>query len=150
MNDPKLIVDAHMRNLASRFQCYEEIIYHFKTAVDAGYLKGTLSQKVSGRFNWNIAEIVALENAANRYPVTKYLAQRLPASTDKSEIAECLIDQSGIISMEGGEAVNAILKAQKSESSDDSAKAIAEIQEAIEALQKAKNRLMAPKGESER
>ena len=49
--------------------------------------------------------------------------------------------------MEVGEAVQAILKAQKSENDDAKAKAIAEIQEAIEALQKAQNRLMVTKGE---
>ena len=145
MNNQRTIVDAHMRNLVGCFRCHEEIVEYLKKALGQRYLKGTLSQKLSGYWNWNIAEIIALENAANRYPVSEYLAQRLPASTDKSEIAECLIDQSGTISVEVGEAVQAILKAQKSESSDDGAKAIAEIQEAIEALEKAQNRLMVTK-----
>ena len=147
MTESKKITHAHMRTLVNWFGCYDAVIATLEAALDTSYCKGLLSRKVNASMNWNIPEIIALENAANRYPVTEYLAKRLPASTDKSEIAECLIDQSGIISMEGGEAVNAILKAQKSESSDDSAKAIAEIQEAIEALQKAQNRLMVTKGE---
>ena len=128
--------------------CYDAVASMLEVALDMDhYCKGVLSRKVNGTMNWTVAEIEAIEDFAKKFPITKYLAQRLPDSTDKSQIADCLIDQSGTISVEVGEAVQAILKAQKSESSDDSAKAIAEIQEAIEALQKAQNRLMAPKGE---
>ena len=141
MADTKKIINAHMRTIVDCFGCHDAVASTLYAALDVNYTKSMISRKLSGRdWHWGCAEIIVLENAIDKYPVTKFLAQRLSNSSDK-EIADCLVDQSGAISKEVGEAVHSILKAQQSNSSDDSAKAIAEIREAIDALQAAENRL---------
>lgn len=142
MMDPQRIINAHMRTLVNWFGCQHSVAATLDAAIDVNYSGGMISRKVNGSMQWHCREIMVLEDAAQKYPVTKYLAQRLPESQDKSEIADCLVDQSGKISKEVGEAVQAILKAQKSERCDDGAQAIAEIREAIDALQQAENRLV--------
>ena len=77
---------------------------------------------------------MALEDAANIFPVTRMLMRRL---SDTEAAVGCIIDQAGVIAKESGEAVAAILKANKH--TDHRAQAIAEVDEAIVALRAARD-----------
>ena len=101
--------------------------------------KGTLSKKLAGHLDWTIADIVALEDAVGRYPVTRMLARRLRRFVGATDAN--MIHQAGQISREAGEAVAAILAAEQSANAEHAAKAITEIDEAIVALQLARDRL---------
>ncbi len=74
-----------------------------------------------------------------RYPITRLLARRLE-SRDRTGV-DCMIRQTGVIAKESGEAIFAILSAEQSSDADETAQAIAEINEAIEALKVARARL---------
>jgi predicted translin family RNA/ssDNA-binding protein len=93
--------------------------------------------------DFTVADVIALEDAAQRYPITHLLARRL----DKRNRPDttCLITQTGIIAKESGEAISAILAAEQSSCADETAQAIAEIDEAVEALKTARARLESPK-----
>ncbi len=101
-----------------------------------GVCKGTLSKKLSLQLDWTLSDIVALEDAAGRYPVTRMLARRM---NDASRSApSSMLEQAGMISREAGEAVSAILSAEMSAQADSRAEALREVDEAIEALRQAR------------
>ena len=101
-----------------------------------GACKGTLSKKLALQLDWTVAEVVALEDAAGRYPVTRMLARRLNRSP--REVPASMLQQAGLISREAGEAVSAILAAEQSAQADSRAEALREVDEAIEALRQAR------------
>ena len=98
--------------------------------------KGTLSKRLQLQYGWPVDEIIALEDAAGRQPVTRFMARRL--APDTRTACGSILVHAGSVSKETGEAVSAILSAQQSEAADDRAQALVEIDEAIEALQRAR------------
>jgi hypothetical protein len=71
--------------------------------------------------------------------MTRLLALRLREAD--GGVADCLIQQSGLIAKEAGEAVAAVIQAGNSASAQDKAQAIVEIDQAIDALKAARARL---------
>ncbi|RBW43411.1 hypothetical protein DS901_10245, partial [Loktanella sp. D2R18] len=104
-----------------------------------GSSKGTVSKKASGILDWTVADVIALEDASEQFPITQMMVKRLEAQEVINDI--CLMSLTGTIAKENGEAIAAILSAQQSSSADDRVRAMKEIDEAIVALQQARARL---------
>lgn len=133
----KLLIN--MRSLVSRIGCQDAAAEQINTRWDANSSKGLISRKVHGSASWGVLEVIALEDAVGKYPVTQMMIDRL--TVDDSAPCACLVKQSGAIAKECGEAISAILAAQQSTKSDDVTKAVIEVDEAIEALKQARARL---------
>lgn len=95
-----------------------------------GASKGTLSKKLHEHLDWTVADVIALEDAAGRYPVTRMLARRLERA-GAARAAASLLDHAGGISKEAGEAVAALLTAEQSADAGDRAQAIKELQDVV-------------------
>jgi hypothetical protein len=104
-----------------------------------GSSKGTVSKKASGALDWTVADVIALEDASEQFPITQMMVKRLDARDVITDI--CLMSLTGVIAKENGEAISAILAAEQSSSADDRVCAMKEIDEAIVALQQARARL---------
>jgi hypothetical protein len=128
-----------MKALIDWFGCYDAVAETINTRWGGGASKGTISKKTTGVLDWTVADVVALEDASGRYPVTRLLARRLENRTEITN--NCLLLQTGIIAKESGEAIAAILSAEQSSGADERAQAITEIDEAIAALRVARSRL---------
>jgi hypothetical protein len=139
MTDIRQISRAHMKALIDWFGCYDAVAETINTRWGGGASKGTISKKTTGVLDWTVADVVALEDASGRYPVTRLLARRLENRTEITN--NCLLLQTGIIAKESGEAIAAILSAEQSSGADERAQAITEIDEAIAALKVARSRL---------
>lgn len=139
MPDFRKIVRANMRSLVGWFGCYDAVAETFNARWGGGASKGTVSKKVSGNLDWTVADVIALEDAAGRYPVTRMMARRLehrPVSEGGS-----LLQDGSSIAKESGEAISAILAAEQSTCADECAQAIKEVDEAMFALRQARARL---------
>ncbi len=142
MADYRKIVTANMRALIDWFGCYDAVAETINARWGGGASKGTVSKKASGQLDFTVADVIALEDAAQRYPITRLLARRLE-NRDQTDV-DCLIMQTGVIAKESGEAISAILAAEQSSDANETAQALTEINEAIEALKAARTRLEAP------
>lgn len=139
MADLLQISRVTMKSMIDWFGCLDAVAETINGRWGAGASKGTISKKVSGQLDWTLADIIAIEDAVGRFPVTRMMARRLE---DRVAVADnCLMMQTGIIAKESGEAVSAILAAEQSLCADDRAQAVVEIDEAIAALKCARNRL---------
>ncbi|KQI68715.1 hypothetical protein AN189_07390 [Loktanella sp. 3ANDIMAR09] len=118
------------------FQCYDAAADTIVARLGNGVSKATISRRRSGSLDWPLADILALEDAAGKYPVTRMMARRLKETGAGSSL--CITRQAGAISKECGEAVAAILSAQSSAEDNCRADALSEIDEAIEALRTAR------------
>lgn len=96
--------------------------------------KGTLSKKMSRQLEWDSVDILALEDAAGRYPVTAILSARVEGDSDGRTVD--MMHATGEAMREAGEAASAMLRAIASGSSADMAKAAVEWREAAEAFQR--------------
>ncbi|SHE78253.1 hypothetical protein SAMN05444339_10248 [Loktanella atrilutea] len=123
------------------FGCLDAAAEAINARYGRGTAKGTLSKKRAGLLDWTIAEVIALEDAAGRYPMTRMLARRLAPKVGASSQNGAM--QAGIIAKECGEAVAAILSAEMSAGASCRGDALAEIDEAIEALNAARATLEA-------
>ncbi len=141
MPDLRQVVRSTMSALVDGFGCYDAVAETFNARWGGGASKGTVSKKVSGHLDWTVADVIALEDAMGRFPVTRMLARRLEKRTAVAP-GSLILDGSSI-AKESGEAIAAILSAEASESADERAQAVTEIREAIEALRQAETRLMA-------
>lgn len=139
MPDERKLVQAHMRSLIKGYGCLDAAAETINAHWDCETSKGTLSKKLSGQFDWTISDIIALEDGLDQHPVTRLLARRLEPS--EGEGVECLNEQSGVIAKECGEAVAAILSAQRSANSQDETNAVKEIDEALVSLMDARDTL---------
>ena len=141
MTDMRKIVHANMKALIDWYQCHDAAAETIAARWGHGVSKGTISRKASGSLDWTAADVIALEDAALRYPVTRLLARRL----ENRPVIESdnLIAQTGSIAKETGEAISAILAAEQSAGADEEAQAIKEIDEAVDALRQARARLSA-------
>ncbi|KEP69617.1 hypothetical protein DL1_03195 [Thioclava dalianensis] len=139
MPDFRKITRANMKSLVDWFGCYDAVAETFNARWGGGSSKGTVSKKVSGTLDWTVADVVALEDAAGRYPVTRMLARRLE---DRPAVdAGSLLMDGSSIAKESGEAIAAILAAEQSSGADEKAQAIKEIDDALFALGQARVRL---------
>lgn len=141
MPDVRRILRANMRSLVDWFGCYDGVAETFNARWGGGASKGTISKKVTGTLDWTVADVIALEDAAGRFPVTRMLARRLenrPAAQ-----GGCLLQDGSSIAKESGEAISAILAAEQSSGADERAQAVKEIDDAIFALRQARARLEA-------
>ncbi len=139
MPDFRKISRANMKSIVDWFGCFDAVAETINARWGGGASKGTISKKVSGKLDWTLADVIALEDASGRFPVTRLMARRLE---DRVVMAEnCLVQQSGVIAKEGGEAISAILAAEQSSCADEKAQAIKEIDEAMFALRQARSRL---------
>lgn len=140
MTDHRKTINAMMSGLITgTFGCLDAAAETINARFGGGASKGTLSKRLNGQLDWSVADVVALEDASGRYPVTKILARRLRNSATIE--TGCLIENAGRISKESGEAVAAILAAEQSANADECAAAIKEIDEALEALRAARSAL---------
>ncbi len=139
MPDLRKISRANMKSIVDWFGCFDAVAESINARWGGGASKGTISKKVSGTLDWTLADVIALEDASGRFPVTRLMARRLE---DRVAMAEnSLMIQSGIIAKESGEAISAILAAEQSCCADERAQAIKEIDEAMLALRQARARL---------
>lgn len=132
------LVNAQMAALIDGyFGCLDAAAETINARTGGTLCKGTLSKRLSGQYGWPVDEVAALEDAAGRHPVTRALSRRL--NPDERTASGSILAQAGAISKETGEAVSAILAAQQSASAKDWAAAIAEIDEAADALNAARS-----------
>lgn len=139
MPDLRKIGRANMKSLVDWFGCYDAVAETFNARWGGGSSKGTVSKKVTGNLDWTIADVIALEDAADRYPVTRMMARRLE-NRSVADQGNLLMDGSSI-AKESGEAISAILAAEQSTCADERAQAIKEIDDAVYALHQARLRL---------
>lgn len=140
MPDLRLIIGAHMRNMVSRFGCFDAVAETINARWGAHVAKGTISRKANGSLDWTILDAVALEDALGSHPVTRELERRRVTAAATGNTV-CGIAHAAIISKETSEAVVSILAAEQSDCAGDRAQAISEIDEAIAALTAARDRL---------
>ena len=142
MPDLRKISRANMKSIVDWFGCFDAVAETINARWGGGASKGTISKKASGVLDWTVADVIALEDASGRFPVTRLMQRRLEGRLVMAE--GCLVVQSGIIAKESGEAISAILSAEQSSCANEKAQAITEIDEAMLALQQARNRLEGP------
>lgn len=142
MADLRRLVNAQVAALIDgSFGCLDAAAETINARTGQSVSKGTLSKRLSGQFGWTVDDVIALEDAAGRHPVTRLMARRL--RPDEQTARGSILMHAGAISKEAGEAVSAILAAQQSDAESDRAQAITEIDEAISALRDARRRLEA-------
>ncbi len=140
MADLRKVVNTQMAAMIDgQFGCLDAAAETINARTNLSVCKGTLSKRLSGQLAWPVDEIAALEDACGKHPVTRLLARRL--NPDEGTASGSMIMHAGAISKEAGEAVSAILAAQQSDSDQDQAQALVEIDEAIDALRRARRRL---------
>jgi len=138
------LVQASMAALVQSFGCYDAVVEVLRARWGAGVSKGTISRKVARDLDWTVADVVALEDAAGKFPVTRLLARRLTAAPG---CPRPLSQHAGSIAKEAGEAVAAILSAEASAGGGDDEQAVVEIDEAMAALRAAREAIMNRRGE---
>jgi hypothetical protein len=127
-----------MAALVQSLGCFDAVAETINARWGASASKGTISKKMAGQLDWTMADVIALEDAAGRFPITRMLARRRAA---RSTAPGTLIQDGASIAKEAGEAIAAVLAAEQSSGADERAEAIKEVDEAIVALRAARARL---------
>jgi len=142
MADPRHTVSALLASLISgTFGCYDAAAETINARWGRGASKGTISKKAAGLLDWTVSDVIALEDSAGRYPVTRMLAKRLD---DPSAAAlGSPLDHAANISREAGEAVCALLTATQEAGAGNIAQAIKELHDVENAASAARERLEA-------
>ena len=102
--------------------------------------KGLLSKKLNMNADWTIADLMALEDHAGRYPITRMLHRRIGRKQTNTDNLSLL---TGSAAKEAGEALQAALAAIESEEAGNTAEAIREADEAARAFDRLRDRLEA-------
>jgi len=139
MADAKVIRTLMSGLIRPHFGCLDAAAETINDTHGGDLSKGTLS-KWGASGHWPTYAVATLEDAAGRYPITRMLARRLEVS--QPTIADSMT-LAASTAKECGEAVFAIINAVHSELDGDKAKAIAEIDGAIDALRENRARLEA-------
>lgn len=142
MIDLRGVVSAQMRALVDSFGCFDAVAETLNARwgpFGRGASKGTISKKMAGQLEWTVCDVLALEDAAGRYPVTRLLSRRMNA---RQVEAGTLLEAACGIAKECGEAQSAVLAAVQSCDAGEEAQAIKEIDEAIESLRAARTVLV--------
>ncbi len=118
-----------MRALLAGHGCLDAAAEALNARWGTGVQKGTLSRRASGELTWTILDVIGLEDALGRYPITRMMARRMQdlAPTD-------IVSASQSVAKETGEAVAALMGAALAATPAQRAQTITEIDEAIEAL----------------
>lgn len=142
MPDPRHIITAQVKALVQgSFGCLDAAAETINARTGGSVNKGTLSKRLAGHAGWPVEEVWALEDAADRFPVSNLRARQLSDVAPTNGAPLPLLAASA--AKESGEAIAAIIQAQASEKCGEHARAIAEIDEAIVALRAARSRLEA-------
>ena len=139
MADLLRVVACHMSSLVTGLGCLDAAAETINARWGGRASKGTLSKKLNGALDWTLADVIAIEDALGRWPVTRLLAQRV-GRIETGVVS--LTEQAGLIARENGEALQAMLAAVQSCAAADVASAIKETDEAIEALQQGRAKLV--------
>ena len=122
-------IEAQMRALVAGHGCLDAAAEAVNARWGLNCSKGTLSRRMSGELPWSVLDVIALEDALGRYPVTRMMVRRrnelLPGD---------VISAAQAAAKEAGEAVAAITGAALGATDAQRAHALTEIDEAIEAL----------------
>ena len=138
--DYRRTINAAMQALIDgTFACLDSAAETINARTGGSTSKGTLSKRMHGALCWTVEEVIALEDAAGRYPVTRMMARRLDARGVTA--AACVYAASGAASKEAGEAVNAALAAGQSADAGDIAEAIQEAAEGEAAFRRLREAL---------
>jgi hypothetical protein len=131
-------IEAQMRALLSGHGCLDAAAeaLHARWGINVG--KGTLSRRAAGDLPWTILDVVGLEDALGRYPLTRMMARRMHVAVRCNIIAA-----ASDVAREAGEAVAALTTAALGASPAQRARAITEIDEAIAAMRMARTALEA-------
>jgi hypothetical protein len=141
MPDLRKISRANMKSIVDWFGCLDAVAETINARWGGGASKGTISKKTSGILDWTLADVIALEDASGRFPVTRMMARRLEKRVVLADGS--LMPHAGIIAKESGEAVSAILAAEQSSDADEYVQAIKEIDDVMYAMRQARARLEA-------
>ncbi|KZY05245.1 MULTISPECIES: hypothetical protein [unclassified Sulfitobacter] len=137
----RAIINSHMQALIDGFyHSLDAACEQINARNGSTVCKGTMSRRLNGDFGWPVEDVIALEDGAGRYPVTRRMANRL---TDKERAAACIYEASGAASKEAGEAVSAALRAAQSADAGHTAGAIREAEEGMQALSDLRDSLTA-------
>lgn len=139
MSDPRMIVRASMKSLVDSLGCYDAVAETINTrwgmvTGQGGASKGTVCKKVTSQLDWTVFDVIALQDACGRWPVTRMLARSLESRPFPT--CDTLAAGSGVAAKECGEAIAATLAAEQSCEAHDRAQAIVEIDEALAALRR--------------
>jgi hypothetical protein len=135
-------VNASMQALIDGFYgCLDSAAEQINARAGASVSKGTISKRLAGQYGWPVEDVIALEDGAGRYPVTKMMMRRLDAS--KETAAASLYEASGVASKEAGEAISAALSAAQSADAGEIAAAIQEAAEGEAAMRRLREALEA-------
>lgn len=140
MADLRRLTNGLMRSLLGWYGCLDAATEAINARWEGGANKGTLSKKASGALDFTVADVIALEDAAGQFPVTRMLARRLGGAGLPLRDG-CLVAAGADIAKETGEAVAALLAASASARAEDATAAITELLEARDALDVALARL---------
>lgn len=135
-----------MRSILDWLGCYDAAAETINARWGGGANKSMISKKAKGNLDWTIADVIALEDASGRYPVTKMMARRLEDRNE--EPGGDLLSDGSSIAKESGEAISWVIAAEQSNSADDLAQAIKEIDEAVESLDRARSRILSKMGDA--
>lgn len=139
MFDLRLVLNSQMAALVRSYGSFDAVAELFNARWGGGHSKGTISRKMAGHLGWTLADVLALEDAMARYPITRMLAGRLDSRT--SPAPGNLITDSSSIARESGEAIAALLAAEQSSGAGDRAQAVAELRDVLIAVEGAIARL---------
>ncbi|MGB0855058.1 MAG: hypothetical protein ACPGSI_17305 [Pikeienuella sp.] len=133
MAKPIKVIKTMLRSLVrNHFGCLDATAATINDENGSGVCKGTLSKRMNSG-SWPLHDIIALEDVAGDYPVTRWMARRL---TDVAVGESCLMTLTATSSREAGEAHAAALRAIHSQSEGDKARAVREAREGLEAMQR--------------
>lgn len=140
MTQTRRLINAAMQALIDgAYGCLDAAAETINARLGTSASKGTLSKRLAGQLGWTVEDVIALEDAAGRYPITRMMARRLDARGNTA--AASLYAASGLASKEAGEAVSAALQAAQSADAGDLAAAIQEAAEGERALRRLREAL---------
>ncbi|MAC81469.1 MAG: hypothetical protein CML66_25800 [Rhodobacteraceae bacterium] len=117
-------IHMHMRGLVSGTSKLASAASYISERWGCGTDASTISRKMEEQRNWTIKDVLALEDATGRFPVTLAMYARIQDLQPAKPLD--VIDAAGAMSKEAGEAVAAALALSKRGST---AQAIAEWQD---------------------
>ncbi|MDB6454473.1 hypothetical protein [Falsirhodobacter sp. 20TX0035] len=128
MTDERLTVKAHMNGLMAQLGGPVAVAALMEARLNRPYSAGTLSQKKNGHADWTIMDMIVLQEAAGRAPVTDWLVS-LDDDPQRAITREAAAMR---IAVESGELVAALIDASSPEKRAKALKELADVREAIE------------------
>lgn len=129
-------IEAHMRALLAGHGCLDAAAEALNARWGTGVQKGTLSRRASGELPWTVLDVIGLEDALGRYPVTRMMARRMRMLTPPD-----VVSAAQAVAKEAGEAVAALMGVAMVSTPAQRARAVTELDEAIEAMRAARTAL---------